>query len=855
MVKKFQLKNGFTVFLNPLKKSPVVSLQVWVGNGSAHEQPEEAGVSHFIEHLVFKGTQSFGPGEIARTIEGCGGQLNAYTTFDQTVYYVTLGRSEIKTGLKALSEMVFSPTFDAEEVDREREVVIEEIRRGMDEPSRVSTQFSFAHFFKDHPYGRPIIGYDEVVQNIPVATIKSYFEEQYHPQNMFLLITGDFDEDIMSYVEKRFGAVGSDKAKFREVPPTRMLAQPEFQFLKTEFEDTFLNFYWPSPDIKTKDYLCLEILALILGQGESSRLYKNLKLQKECVRSVGAYPFSIKHPGLFAISTKPLVGQEDVAVEEVIHVLNQMALEGVLEDEFEKAIINFKSDLYYSLETCDGLARQVGQVTFFYGNENYLNDYIKELDDITIEDLNRCFEHYLLKAPSVFITSKNEELKDKPYIQQFAQKLSQKAKKGSAQTRPKHSLGWQQSETKDARIHQFTVGPGVRLFLKDQKETPVVHLDIGFLGGAKIESSAQDVSSTFAQRCWARSTAHWNEERTLFELEKMASSISAFSGKHSLGLQMTTISPYRDRLLEVFPEFLTYTTAQDQIIQRESKLMLEGYKRRKDNPAQMAFLEFMKMSFGGHYYSKDSVQILSETQPPSSAQVSDFIEHHFDPKNMVVTMVGDLGSVDKAVSAVEKMLSQMKWRKNEIYFDTQIKVPAAKEVFIESDKEQSHIIFGFRGLDYRSKSKATLSVIQSILAGQGGRLFIELRDKESLAYTVSPIRMEGLEGGYFGSYIACAPSKKDKAIAMMKEEFEKLAHDLVPEGELRDAKKSLIGKMQISLQRNSNVSENIFFDSLYGMDHDQYLLFEEQINFVSAEDIRELMLQLYSQPHYTAIVG
>lgn len=855
MIKKFQLKNGFTVLLNPLKKSPVVSLQVWVANGSAHEKPQEAGVSHFIEHLVFKGTTSFGPGEIARTIEGCGGQLNAYTTFDQTVYYVTLGKNQIETGLKTLSEMVFAPQFDKEEVDREREVVIEEIRRGMDEPSRVSTQFSFQHFFGDHPYGRPIIGYDEVVKNIPVEKIKAYFEEQYHPEKMFLLVTGDFEEDVIDRIENYFGRYEAKSSIQREVPTTAVSQQPEFKFLKTDFEDTFINFYWPSADVKSKDYLCLELLALILGQGESSRLYKRLKLQEECVRSVGAYPFSIKHPGLFAVSAKPISGQEEKVVQEVIETLNELASQGISQEEFEKAIINFKSDLYYSLETCDGLARQIGQVAFFYGDPNYLNQYIRELDEITIEDIENALQSFLLKPPSVFVTSKNEELKNIAYVEHFEKKLNRKLQKQSLKFKPALSLSWQQSQTLDSRIHEFIIGPGVRLYLKDQKETPVVHMDVGFLGGAKIESSSSDISSTFAQRCWARSTELWDENKTLFELEKRASSISAFAGKHSLGLQLTTLSSYRDEWLSRFPEFLTYTDIQESMIQRESKLMLEGLKRRKDNPAQIAFMEFMKLAFAQHYYSKDNVQLLKDNSYPSPAQVSGFVQQHFDPKNMVISIVGDLGSIEKTKEVVEKMLEQVQWNKNQIFFDTNVKTPDSNTSVIESDKEQSHIIFGFRGLDYRSKDKATLSVIQSILAGQGGRLFIELRDKESLAYTVSPIRMEGLEGGYFGSYIACAPSKKEKAIAMMKEEFMKLTSDLVPEEELESAKKSLIGKMQISLQRNSNISENIFFDSLYGMNFDQYLLFENQINFVSSEDVREFMQRLYSRPHYTVIVG
>lgn len=856
MVKKIQLKNGFTVLLNRQTKSPVVSLQVWVANGSAHEMPDEAGVSHFIEHLVFKGTPSFGPGEIAKTIEGCGGQLNAYTTFDQTVYYVTLGKNEVNTGLQALSEMVFLPQFDVLEVDREREVVIEEIRRGLDEPTRVNTQFSFSQFFKEHPYGRPIIGYDEVISSIPVEKIKDYFEEQYHPENMFLLITGDFDEtSLMPEVEKLFSYEGKKDFKARDVPSTRLQNKPEFKFLKTEFEETFFNFYWPAADIKSKDYLCLEIIALILGQGESSRLYKKLKLNKGSVRSVGAYPFSIKHPGLFAISTRPFAGQEEEMIKQIVDVMNEIAKEGMQAEDYEKAIINFKSDLFYSLETCDGLARQVGQVKFFYDDENYLNTYMNLLDEVSIEDLNQCFAKYLLQTPHIFVASKDETLNKGVYVDIFEKHLSKSLGEISQHFKPKLQLSWEPLGTTQTEIQKYIIGPGVRLYLKDQKDTPVVHMDLGFLGGSKLETDPKDVASAFVQRCWARTTHDWNEEKTLFELEKTASSISAFSGKHSLGLQMTTLSSYRDHWLNMLPDFLRYTQPNQEMVDRESKLMLEALRRRKDNSAQTAFINFMQMAFSGHYYSKDSIQILESTSNPSPEQISGFITKHMDPQNMVISIVGDLGDVDQTVASLEKAIENLEWTTQGAGFSPELAFPHAETKGLTSDKEQSHIIFGFRGLNYKSDKKAVLSVIQAILAGQGGRLFIELRDKESLAYTVSPIRMEGLEGGYFGSYIACAPSKKDKAITMMKEEFTKLTQDLVPEIELLNAKRSIIGKMQISLQRNSNISENIFFDSLYGLDYNHFEKFEEMINAVTATEIRELMAELYSRPHYLVSVG
>ncbi len=169
MLKKYQLKNGMKVIVKPSSKSPVVSLQVWVNTGSADEPPKWAGISHFIEHLVFKGTTHYGPGEIASVLEGCGGELNAYTSFDQTVFYVNLSKEFSSTGLNCLYEMMTQPLFDSKEVDAEREVVIEEIKRGLDSPHRQASQMLFSTCYPQHQYGRPVIGFEEIIRNVSVG--------------------------------------------------------------------------------------------------------------------------------------------------------------------------------------------------------------------------------------------------------------------------------------------------------------------------------------------------------------------------------------------------------------------------------------------------------------------------------------------------------------------------------------------------------------------------------------------------------------------------------------------------------------------------------------------------------------
>ncbi len=856
MVQKVQLKNGITVLKNAQAKSPVVSIQVWVDNGSADETPDVAGVSHFIEHLLFKGTKSFGPGQIAQAIEGAGGQLNAYTSFDQTVYYVTLGSSQLELGLKTLSEMLFYPLFDQDEVDREREVVIEEIKRGLDEPSRVNSQFTFESYFKNHPYGRPIIGYADVVNSISVENIKKYFYEKYHPEKTFLLVTGDFDEkQIDPLIKKHFDVPAKVKSTKSNLIPFNYKNEKEFKSQLTTFEETVMNLYWPCADLTSKDYMCLEILALILGQGESSYFYKTLKLEKSLVKTIGCYAYSLKQPGIFAINFKPVPGKETEALKVFFNDLESYSNKGINPLDFEKAIINFKSDIFYSMETCDGLSRMIGQNYFYLKDENYVEKYLSLLDQVSLQDIENVFQKYVIGHHPKFFVSANTNFKFIDELKEIYLKdnLAKFSIHKSNSVLNKIPLTWTKKTSKNNDIQIIKLSNGTRLFLKPQNETPVIQMDMAFLGGEKLDPD-HGVLSLMAQKCWARETKDLNESELVFEFDKIASSHSAFSGKHSLGFQATTLSPYFERVLNLNFEMLQKTKVSKKLIDRDHVFLKHQFENRKDNPAQMAFQEFMKQMYRGHYYENDSLERLNSLDEVSSKDVAKFIESHFDPKNLVISVVGDI-NVDQTVKWIEKGLSSIKSVNQPVHFKTYKGFNEDRSFKINLDKEQAQVVYGFQGLKYNDSRRPTLSVIQSILSGQGGRLFLELRDKASLAYTVSPIRMEGQEAGYFGSYIACDPSKKEKAISMMKDEFEKLSTVIVDETELNAAKNSLIGRAEIALQRNSDICEKILFDSIYGLPFDNYKSYPKSIKAVTAEDVKKLMSELYAGAKVLVTVG
>ena len=275
---KFQLKNKLNVLLVESKKSPVISVQMWVKTGSADEKKGEEGISHFIEHLVFKGTDKFKVGEIANTVEASGGELNAYTSFDQTVFYVTISKNFSDVALDVVSQMMGYPTFDPAEIDSEREVVCEEIKMGQDSPNRRSSQLMFSSAFKKHAYGLPVIGYDKNVRSWSTKKIKEFYQSRYVPSNMFLVVSGDFETPQMKQKVHEYFA-GFKDYKLRKVKRVKEPAQKKYNFKaqKYKIQDQHLHFAFKAPNIRHAD--ARDFLNELVGQ----------LIAGEAVRGVGSH--------------------------------------------------------------------------------------------------------------------------------------------------------------------------------------------------------------------------------------------------------------------------------------------------------------------------------------------------------------------------------------------------------------------------------------------------------------------------------------------------------------------------------------------------------------------------------------
>lgn len=862
MITKYQLKNKMSVLLIESRKSPVVSVQMWVNNGSADERKGEEGISHFIEHLVFKGTKKYNVGEIAKTVEGSGGELNAYTSFDQTVFYVTISSQFSEVALSVISEMMLNPRFDPTEIENEKEVVIEEIKRSNDSPSRQASRLLFQTMYSKHAYGIPVIGYEDVIRQMKPEHIVEYYNTRYIPPNMKLVVVGDFDSAEM---KKKLAPYFDVKVERKLRVPKRM-PEPKkrasrIAVKKTNFQETYIHLTWPLPNGFHKDVPALDVFAMIFGQGESSRLTRTIKMKNHLVNSVGASSFTPKDAGLFSISATMNDKNIQAYLDGVRAELKEFFASGPTQEELSKAVLNVESEKYFSLETVDGMAGLYGHFDFFFGDYRKFTAIMKQMAGLTTEDIVKTAKKYLdPKLIHIAGMTNGDEKKLKAMLASFANSLRKDLKavgnkKIKAQKAKPSRMKWKMDAAKKKTKPEYlTLKNGVRVIIQEQHETPVVQLKSAIMGGLRYEDPKKAGVNELLSRVWTAGIKGKSEAEISLILESTAASISAFGGRNSVGLSMTALEPFAAETFDLFAKFYSEPTFEAEAVEREKGMMLESLRSREDNAAQKCILNMTRELFGTHPYGRDPLGSKEAVSALSRTTVQDYYKNVANPEKMVISVVGPINGKEwaKRIQAAFETMPKIKFDAPPIEKPF---LPSKRETFEKLEKEQTHIALVHPGISLLDKKRFALEVMQSILSGQGGRLFIELRDKLSLAYSVSPLRLDGIDSGYFGAYIGCSPEKADKAVEMMRKELYRFRTELVGDKELEHAKRYLTGRNAIGNQRTSQMASLALFDELYGLPRGEHEHYTERIAAVTAADLKSIANQIFEQPEVLSIVG
>ncbi len=860
-LKKLKLKNGLKVLLVESRKSPVVSVQMWVRTGSADEKKGEEGISHFIEHLLFKGTRKYKTGEIAALVEGNGGELNAYTSYDQTVFYVTISSAKANIALDVISEMMGFPLFDKQEIDNERDVVLEEIKRGEDSLGQVAWKELFSTVYKTHSYKTPIIGFSENIRNLSPAKIKKYYQTRYVPSNMFLIVTGDFEAAEMAHqVKEYFG----DFKPYALEKRTRKKEGPQkkqrIEVVPTAFKKTQVYLAWPAPSIKSKDVPALDLLSMVLGTGDSSRLAQKLRLDNLLAQNVGSMAYTPLNEGVFAISMTGEASALMSAMKEALEVALELMRNPPTAEEMKKAISILSSEDIYSMETVDGLSRKIGSDEFYMKDPEYFNTYLKAVHNLKPQDISRVARKYMKPdaVNAVFLSEQGTE-QVKKEIEELTKWYRSEYKKVTR--KPVKAIRFSSKPLKvkatQAHVPETEVlkrPSGLTLVLRKQSDTPTFSLRCAALGGIRAERAQDGGVIELLARTWTTGSENYTENQINQIVESNSAGLSAFGGRNTLGLTLDGLSPSQEELYPIYFELLGAPRWEPQKVEREKQVQLQQIKNKLDNPAQVCFHQFHQLMFGSHPYSQDVLGTEASLKNLNTDRIKHYEKSLLQLNDIVMTAVGDFDRdlLEAHVEKLEKSLSRGS------RFDRKIKLENLDRDMksrLSLQKEQVHIVLGYRGLTITSDDRLVLDVIQSVLSGQGGRLFYELRDKNSLAYTVAPIRMEGIEPGYFGSYIGCSPEKTEKAIEMMRAELHKLTKELISDDEMTRAKNYLVGQQAISLQRKSTVCQSILLDVVYGLDADHKFTVIDEYEKISAKLGKERAKKLFAGPEVLSIVG
>lgn len=871
---KFKLKNGLDVRLIPSSKSPVVSVQMWVKTGSADERIAEQGISHFIEHLVFKGTKNFAVGEIARTVEASGGELNAWTSFDQTVFYVNISREFADTALDVVSEMMGSPLFDAKEIDAEREVVLEEIKRTNDSPSRKGSRLLFSSLYAKHPYRLPVIGRPEVVSSVSTKVLRRYFKERYSAKNMVLVIAGDFETpDMRKRVTARYSGLPGSRVRAVKRPKEPVVKKPKHKVVveKSDVQELQLFLAWPIPGAKHKDVAALETLSTIFGQGDASRLIRTLRIDSDCVTSIGAGCFAPKDRGFFSVSAHMNPSRLSEALPLLKKELAGLLTVPVNQEEIQRAITNVESAEFYGLETAEGLARKTGSLTTLLGDPSEFKKYLARVCGFTSSQATSLAKSYF--APEkmqvvALVPNSLDEAKVKAELTKFASDLEhewsvalktkagkKKAAGKNSQKKPKKAMQWKPQTDTEIEIEHRVLSSGLKVIARRTRSTPVVSARIGFLGGARLESSNHQGLTELLSRTWIAGTQSLSEIELLSKIENLGAGIGAFGGRHTAGVSAQMLSMTEKEVCGLFMDTVFNPKIVDEVVLREKTMMLESLRTRADRPGQIAGRLFMETMFANHPYALDPMGTETSLAKIKAKDVEYLRRTMMTPKDGVFVLTGD-ADLEMWCDALEKATAPFAGRRSN--FEKQpYRWSGAKEErrFHESKKEQTQILIGWGGITLDDPRRYALQIAQAVLAGQGGRLFIELRDKKSLAYSVGPMSMEGVDAGYFGASIGCAPEKGETAIRMLREEFKKLEDTLIPELEMDRAVRYLIGSHDLGLQKAASVSSTILFSEIYDIPAEEVFKYADKLRAVKADDVRKLIRDILSRAPVIVAAG
>ena len=383
MYKKITLPNGVRVVTEKVDYVRSASIGIWVGNGSRHEPKEIGGISHFIEHMIFKGTETRSAQDIAVQMDALGGQFNAFTTKECTCYYMKVLNTHIKEGIEILADMFLNSKFSQEDINLERGVVFEEIDMYEDSPEDLATEKLFENCYEDSSLGSPVLGTKETLSKMTTDILHDYMKSSYRPEDTVIAISGMFKQDDLDFICDLFSHMtGKGKNQI-----TQAIYIPKSRVYKKDIEQNHICIGFKSVSISSDERYVMQILSSMLGGGMSSRLFQTVREKQRS--TVCIYSFNASHidTGMLSTQRSTVKETEEKAIKLIKNVIDDFAQNGIIQDELLRCREQLKSNVLMGLENTSARMHQIGKGELYFGRQIETDEIIQKYDAVTTEDV------------------------------------------------------------------------------------------------------------------------------------------------------------------------------------------------------------------------------------------------------------------------------------------------------------------------------------------------------------------------------------------------------------------------------------------------------------------------------------
>jgi zinc protease len=826
------LQNGLTIIVEEDHTAPVASLQAWCQTGSVHEDRHlGAGLSHILEHMLFKGTARRSTSEFALKIQDQGGYINAYTSYDRTVFWIDIPSKGVSTALDLLSDAMMNSTLPPLEFHKEQEVIRREFAMGYDDPDRMAGHQLMATAFQVHPYRIPVIGHIDIHNQLKRDDVMEYYKLRYVPNNLFFVIVGDVDPDkVHDQLERYF----SDYPR-KSLPPVFIPQEPP-QLGKrrndTEFptELTRLNLAWHIPSLASPDIPALDLLSTILGDGSSSRLNQRLREKLGLVNAIGAYCYTPGDPGLFGIDANLDPANREAAEKAIGEVLAEAKAHGVTPCEIEKAKRRALGSHLASLTTMRGKAGDIGANWLLARNLNFSNEYLTGLQHVTPAGIHRVLETYF-NDDNLSISSLNP--------------LGSLRK--SAAEKPPAAPG---------EIRKFTLPNGLRLLVREDSRLPLVSMSAVFKAGILTETPEDNGITKLCSRVLIKGTQSRSAGQIVEQIESLGGSIGADSGNNSMSVSLRVMKPDAATGLELLSDILLHPAFPDQEVALEKQIQLASIKAEDEEVTSTARNLMRNALYPGHPYSLRLNGAPDTLSKLTRDQVAAFYRRFAVANNGVIAVFGDVDA-DEVKALVERLLAPMPSGADALA-SPPMPPPLAGSKTVEQsrNKAQAILMVAYRGADMFSPDRPVLELIDEACSDLGSRFFIRIREKMGLAYFVGTTQMLGLVPGPFLFYLGTAPSKLEAVRAELLDEIGQLAKNGLTNAELARAKEKAIGQQDIRNQNQEALAYSCALDELYGVGYDYFKTERAQLESVTLDQAKQVCQKYFlDKPRIIAIVA